>query len=147
MFGDMRPFQAGAFIAGAAARPRGGSMEVSAVGFEIERGFARSMVGWLQVGLVRGSNGVVCIPAVSGPCGSDGVAWMAMAGGSLFPTGREIPVAPYVGGGVGFASPGAGVEIVHLFRAGIEVIPGPFHVRLELRNDGNGWGAGLGMMF
>ena len=145
--GELRPFQVGAFFATVTSDRPDGSLDVAALGIELERGIARSMVGWIQLGLIRPEYATLCVPGLAGSCDVGGAPWMAIVGASLFPTGRELALAPYVGGGVGVASPGSGIEAVHLVRAGLELVPGPAHVRLELRSDPNGWGVGVGVMF
>ena len=145
--GELRPFQAGAFFATVISDRPDGSLDVAALGIELERGIARSMVGWVQLGLIRPEYDTICVPALAGSCAAGDAPWMAIVGGSLFPTGRELALAPYVGGGVGLASPGSGIQAVHLVRVGLELVPDPVHARLELRSDPNGWGVGVGVMF
>jgi hypothetical protein len=146
--GELRPFQVGAFLAGVTSDRADGALDLAALGFEVERGIARSMVGWIQLGLTQPANEWICEPFPGASCDSgEGLPWLVMAGGSLFPTGSELPVAPYIGAGLGLASPGKGVEATHVLRAGLELIPGPVHVRVELRTGPDGWGAGVGVMF
>lgn len=145
--GELRPFRVGGFVAGVNDERTDGSLELAAVGLELERGMARAMSVWLQVGLTRPGFGTICAPGLSDGCGTAEAPWMAVLGASLFPTERELPVAPYVGAGLGLASPGSGIEVTHVLRVGIELVPGPVHVRLELRGDPHGWGAGVGVMF
>ncbi len=145
--GELRPVQIGAFVAGVTSDPDA-PLELAALGIEVERGIARSMVGWIQLGLTRPATDWICEPFAGASCDTgEGLPWLVMVGGSLFPTGTELPVAPYVGAGLGLASPGKKIETTHLLRAGLELLPGPVHVRFELRTGPHGWGAGIGVMF
>jgi hypothetical protein len=145
--GELRPFRIGGFVAGVSGERTDGSLELAAVGLELERGMARDMSGWIQVGLTRPGFGTICAPGLSSDCRVGDAPWMAVLGGSLFPTGTELPIAPYVGAGLGLASLSSGIEVTHVLRVGLEWVPGPVHARLELRGDPQGWGAGVSVMF
>jgi hypothetical protein len=148
LFGDeQRPVRLGGFMAGVTSDRPDGSLDMAAVGLELEWGLARSMAGWIQAGLTRPRYGTICAPGFEGGCGMGEAPWMAVVGASLFPTGTELPIAPYVGAGLGLASPGDGFEAIHVLRVGLELVPGPVHVRIELRGDPNGWGVGGALMF
>lgn len=143
---ELRPGRAGFYVAAAGSSQPGRSMDVAAFGIEIERGIARSMAGWLAVGLVEPDRDVLCLPYL-GDCGVVDAPWSVMVGASLFPTGDELPLAPYVGAGLGLASPARGTEVVHVVRAGLELVPGPVRFRLEVRTGSAGLALGIGALF
>lgn len=136
---EKRPALVGAYLAAGsfdAVRPE-------VIGVEAEVGMTRGLAGWIAVGLVPAE----CDVPAGMTCVEPGVPWTARIGMSLFPTGDDLPVSPYVGAGYGIGSPGPRIEPVHLWRLGVEMEALRARLRLELRSGPAGWGVGVGVMF
>ena len=141
---------AGAYIAGLTDGPDG-ALAFGGLGLELEVRLQRGLALWTEVGLVPVESDFIC-PGTLPPgdsCETDsGLPWSVVTGVSFFPGGSGATVAPYIGGGLGAASPGQSLEPRALVRTGLDIrVVRILRLRTELRFGTDGWGAGLGLLF
>ncbi|MFO7895029.1 MAG: carboxypeptidase-like regulatory domain-containing protein [Longimicrobiales bacterium] len=137
--GPTRPLTYGVYADG--AKDKG--LEL---GMEVDRGIARLLVGWIELGLRLGATPVLCDGDAASACSEASRDWSAVVGASLFLLGSDGPVAPYAGGGIGLGGWHDGIEPVSLWRVGVELVAGPVRLRAEVREAG-GRRLGIGLLF
>lgn len=143
--GIVRPLRVGGYVTVVAGDGDELTFEAGGYGAEAEMGVARALVAWMEVGLLAPREPLCYTRLV--PCEERPRGWSVVLGGSVFPTGDDLWLSPFVGLGLGIDVRSGEIERVHVLRLGVELPLSFMLVRIEARGGSQGWGIGTGVLF